>query len=488
MKVKLKEKIGYSLGDVSANLVFQVCVVFQLKFYTDVFGLEGAVAGLVLLVAAFANIIIDPAVGIIADQTHSRWGKYRPWLLWSAIPFALFYVMAFYNPGIEDTALVAVYATVSFILLMCAYSFCNIPYAALGAVMSGEPEQRNSINSIRFIATIIGQLLVQGLTLPLVSKFGAGDTARGWLCTVSLYAVVLVVCLLIAFATTRERIEQPAYQQRDIKKDVRHTMACMPWRIMIVVVLFLFIALASWGSAMSFYFQYNIDQTDLYSFLHDLGLTDSVPLCAFMSFFNLSALSENDAYSVGFSLFNIIGTLVQLISMIALSQFLARRFGKRSVLLVCLSLTAIFTILFYFPNDQDIESLYVLNILKGIAYGPTIPLLWAMMADVADYVEYVSGRRATAFCFSCIIFALQLGVGAGNAFTGVILSAFGYSGGMVEQNDIAIEGIRIASSLAPALLFVICIIALFFYPITKDFNEEMQLDLADRREISSGRL
>src|SRR5574344_886653 len=175
-KVSLREKVGYSLGDASANLVFQMMMIFQLKFYTDVFGLDGAIAGSVLLIARFVDAFVDPMVGILSDRTQTKWGKYRPWVLWTALPFCVFYVLAFYNPGIENKTLVALYAGISYTLLMTAYSFNNTPYSSLCGVMSSDIKERNSITSIRFIATTIATFIVQGLTLPLVSKFGHTST------------------------------------------------------------------------------------------------------------------------------------------------------------------------------------------------------------------------------------------------------------------------------------------------------------------------
>ena len=176
-QISIGEKLGYSLGDVAANLVFQVMMVFQLKFYTDVFGLEGAVAGSILLLVCLLGAFIDPFVGILCDRTDTRWGKYRPWLLWTALPFSVFYVLAFYNPGIEEKGLVAVYATVSYLLLIIMYALSSIPYSSLGGVMTSDIRERTSINTYRFIAVSIAQFVVQGLTLPLVNKFG-GETGE----------------------------------------------------------------------------------------------------------------------------------------------------------------------------------------------------------------------------------------------------------------------------------------------------------------------
>lgn len=254
-KITLREKVGYSLGDVAANLVFQMMMIFQLKFYTDIFGLDGAIAGSVLLVARIADAFVDPAVGIITDRTETRWGKYRPWVLWTSVPFCVFYVLAFWNPGIEDKWLVAVYATVSYVLLMTMYSFNNTPYSSLGGVMTGDIRERTSITSIRFVGSTIAQFVVQGFTLPLVSKFGGGDDRHGWLCTIGLFAAVCLVCFIVTFLSARERIAPPPHQKTNIREDVRELVASVSWRSMFVLTLFVFITLAMWGSAMSFYFQ-----------------------------------------------------------------------------------------------------------------------------------------------------------------------------------------------------------------------------------------
>ena len=173
-KVPMGEKVGYALGDAAANLVFQMMMIYQTKFYTDIFGLEGAIAGTVMLIARIVDAFVDPTVGILSDRTNTRWGKYRPWVLWTALPFMVFYILAFYNPGIEQKALVAVYATISYTLLMTLYSFNNTPYASLGGVMSGDIKERNSITSIRFVASTIAQFVVQG-EKRLSSLVYAGD-------------------------------------------------------------------------------------------------------------------------------------------------------------------------------------------------------------------------------------------------------------------------------------------------------------------------
>ena len=488
-KISISEKIGYSLGDCSANLVFQMMMIYQTKFYTDVFGLEGAIAGSVMLIARIVDAFVDPTVGILSDKTQTRWGKYRPWILWTALPFMVFYVLAFYNPGIEDKSLVAVYATISYTLLMTLYSFNNTPYASLGGVMTSDIKERNSITSIRFVAATIAQFIVQGLTLPLVGKFAGanGDKGHGWLCTISLFAAIGFIFFIITFFSARERITPPASQKTDTRKDIRDVFHSIPWRAMFILTLFLFTTLAMWGSAMNYYFENYVDANALYTFLDKLGLVAVEANASFsyniLNAFGSIANSPEKAYEVGFGVFNMVGALVQFFGVILLSSFLANRYGKKRVFIFCLTLTAIFTALFYFPNETDIETMFVLNFLKSLAYAPTVPLLWAMIADVADHSEYVNYRRATGFVFAGVVFALKAGLGIGGAILGFLLSGFGYvSGAGTAQTESAIHGIILSSSLIPAATFFIGVIALYFYPITKAYNEEMQAELTERRK------
>ena len=451
----MAEKIGYGLGDCSANLVFQMMMIYQTKFYTDVFGLEGAIAGTVMLVARIVDAFVDPTVGILSDRTNSRWGKYRPWVLWTALPFMVFYVLAFYNPGIEDKGLVALYATISYTLLMTMYSFNNTPYSSLGGVMSADIKERTSITSVRFVFSTIAQFVVQGLTLPLVGKFSEGaDKAHGWLCTISLFAAVGFVFLLVVFFSSKERITPPAGQKNDTRQDIKDVFSSVPWRSMFVLTLFVFITLAMWGSAMNYYFENYVDSAALYAFLDNIGLAYAEPVdsvgYSILNAFGLIVNSPDKAYEVGFGVFNMVGAIVQFFGVIFLSEFLAAKYGKKRTFIVCLALTAVFTAMFYFP--------------------------------AADHSEYIHYRRATGFVFAGVVFALKAGLGVGGAILGFLLSGFGYVSGVGSaQTETAVHGIVLSSSLIPAACFFVGVIALLFYPISKEYNEKMQAELKVRR-------
>src|ERR1035437_1122099 len=290
-KVSFGEKVGYSLGDGSANLIFQMMMMFQLFFYTDVFGIKATAAGMILLVARVFDAFVDPMVGIISDRTNTRWGKYRPWILWTAIPFALFFILAFSTPDLSERGKI-LYAGITYIMLMSVYSFNNTPYSSLGGVMTSDINERTSIASVRFVTATIATFIVQGLTLPLVSKFGNGKSndPKGWFYTILIFAGVGVVLMVITFLTAKERIEPPKEQKNDFKQDLKDLLASTPWKSMFTLTLFLFITLALFGSAMSYYFNYFVDKQALQTFLQGFGLVTRGETSAWHGFLNMFGL------------------------------------------------------------------------------------------------------------------------------------------------------------------------------------------------------
>ncbi|NLO71750.1 MAG: MFS transporter [Porphyromonadaceae bacterium] len=484
-KVSIGEKIGYSLGDGSANLVFQMMMMFQLFFYTDVFGIKATAAGVILLVARVFDAFIDPMVGIISDRTNTKWGKYRPWVIWTAVPFAVFFVLAFTTPDISERGKI-LYAGVSYTLLMAIYSFNNTPYSSLGGVMTSDIKERTSLSTVRFITATIATFIVQGLTLPLVTKFGDGNPQKGWFLTILLFACIVVVLFVITFFTTKERITPPVNQQTSVKQDFKDIIRNAPWRAMFVLTLFLFTTLAMWGSSMSYYFNYVVDKDALFVFLKNFGLVSEAGQTygswhKFLDAFGLIAHDNSKVFAVGFSLFNMVGQVVTLLGVILLSRFLSNIFGKKAVFVVFLALTAVFTSLFFVVPAENIEMIFLINILKSLAYAPTIPLLWAMLGDVADHSEWENHRRATGFVFAGIVFALKAGLGIGGAICGAIIDAFGFIPNTIQTAE-AVVGIKLTSSIIPAITFTVGVIALLFYPITKKLNEQVQADLTERRE------
>ena len=484
VKLSFREKAGYGFGDAAANFVFQTMLIFQLGFYTDVFGITAAAAGTLLLVGRFWDAFFDPLMGVIADRTNTRWGKFRPWVLWSAIPFAIMFVLAFTTPDFSASGKL-VYAYITYILLMTFYSVNNLPYSALNGVITGDVNERTSLSSYRFFFAMSASFLVQGLMLPLVGKFGQGNAQHGWTITIGLFALLGIVFFVITFFSVRERIHPDPKQKSSPRQDFADLLKNAPWKSMFVLTLFLFITLALWGSAMFYYFTYYADKESLFGFLQSLGLVTSTGVESWwhsvLNAFGLIALNDrSNVTSVGFSLFNMTGQLVTILGVLA-SKALAMRFGKKSVFLVGLILTTLFTALFIIAPADAIGLVFFLNILKSLAYGPTIPLLWAMMADVADFSEWRQHRRATGVVFAGIVFALKAGLGLGGAICGWFLSVYGYVPNVV-QTEHALLGIRMTASIYPAITFLIGVIALSFYGISRTLNLEIQNELMERRK------
>jgi Na+/melibiose symporter-like transporter len=484
-KLLKREKIGYGFGDGAANFVFQTMLIFQLPFYTNVFGITAAAAGTLLLVGRFWDAAFDPFMGTLADRTNTRWGKFRPWVLWSAVPFAVAFVLVFTTPHFGATGKI-VYAYITYILLMTLYSVNNTPYSALNGVITGDVNERTSLSSYRFFFSMAAALIVQGFTLPLVYKFGQGDAQKGYTITIGMFAIVCIVFFLITFFSVKERIKPDPKQKSSPRKDLIGLLKTGPWITMFVTTLFVFITLAMWGSGMFYYFTYYVDKDALFNFLQSIGLgqvpsgTGGFWYGILNTFGLIVGKDASNVSGVGFSLFNMAGMVMNILG-VMVSTALAIRFGKKAVFTIGLFFTAVFTSLFIVLPAQAVGLAFLLNILKSLAYGPTIPLLWAMMADVADYSEWKTKRRATGLVFAGIVFGLKAGLGLGGAICGWILAAYNYVPNAV-QTAHAIFGIRMAASIYPALTFFAGVIAIMFYGISKKLNLQIQDELAERRK------
>ncbi|HOT98029.1 MAG TPA: MFS transporter [bacterium] len=488
-KLPLLEKIGYGFSDASANFVFQIMVMFQVGFYTDVFGITAAAAGTLLLVGRFWDAIFDPIMGSLADRTNTRWGKFRPWLLWTAVPFALMFFLTFYTPNFSPSGKL-VYAYLTYILLMTVYSMNNTPYSALNGVMTGDVNERTSLSSWRFIFAQSATILVQGFLLLMVASLGRGNAQAGWARSIGLLSVLCIVFFIITFLSVKERIKPNPEQKASLKEDISGLAKNGPWLAMFGLTLFVFITLALWGSAMYYYFNYFISKAHLFTFLQWLGMAatpaadGSLVLSGGQKILDAMGLLAKPDLSntaiIGFSLFNMIGTILSLIG-IVLSKRLTIRFSKKSVFMTGLLLTVLFTALFFVLSPTAIGATFVLNILKSLAYSFTIPLLWAMMADVADYSEWKTARRSTGFIFAGIVFALKAGLGFGGAICGWLLSLYGYVPNAA-QNSHALFGIKMTASIYPAITFAIGAVALSFYSISKKLSLQIQDELVERRK------
>ena len=482
-RLSFAEKAGYSLGDAAAAFVFQTMIYFQLSFYTDTLAISAAAAGTLLLVGRLWDAFFDPMMGVMADRTNTRWGKFRPWVLWTSIPWGIAMVLAYTNPGLGMTGNL-VYACLTNVLLMTLYSANNTPYSALGGVMTGDINERTRLSSFRFVAAMIAQLIVVGFTLPLVAKFGQGNKAKGWQMTMGLWAVVCVVLFTITFLTTRERILPDPKQKSNPKQDFRALLKNGPWIAMFILTLAHFAMLAMRGGTLFYYFQYYVNQDRLFDLLQSLGLTGTHANYLLNTFGLVVDARRSNVASVGFSLLNMSSQFVTVIGVLC-STALTIRFGKKAVAIVGFSLATVFMAAFVLLPAEAVGAMFLMEYLRALSYAPTIPLIWAMFADVADYSEWQTGRRITGVIFATILFGLKTGLSLGGFAAGWLLSGYGYQPNAV-QTPTALQGIRMTISVYPAILFLIVIACLVSYKIGKRLNLQIQDELAARRQKFAG--
>jgi GPH family glycoside/pentoside/hexuronide:cation symporter len=489
-KLSFREKAGYALGDAATNFFFQAMIMYQGKFYTDVMGLSPSAAAWLFLIVRGWDAIFDPMVGTLADRTNTRWGKFRPWVLWTAVPYGLVLWSAYTVPGFGGSAKV-IYAYVTYVLLMMIYSANNTPYSALNGVMTGDVNERTSLSQFRFVAAMSAQLVVQGFTLPLVDKFGAGNAAKGWSTTFAIFGGLVILFSLVAFLSARERVQPDPQQKSSLRKDIAGVFQCRPWVAMFLLTIFVFTTLALRGTSMYYYFTYYVDKASLLEFVRSFGLGnviggDAAWWKTVLGWFGFILTPDgSNASSVGFSVFNIAGTLVTIAGVLC-SKPLSMRFGKKAVFATGLAVTTSITVVIFLVPANAVWPLFVLSLLWPAAYGPTIPLLWAMIADVADYSEWQTGRRATGFVYAGIVFALKAGLGVGGALANGITGAYGYVAN-VAQSEQSLHGIKLCATVYSGIPFALGVACMFFYPITKELNLRIGDELAERRKkFSSG--
>lgn len=465
-KLSVLEKVGYSLGDLAANLVFQTLVTYLAYFYTDIYGLKTEDATLVtLFVGLFAAFVFNPVMGAIADRTSTRWGKFRPWILWTAVPLGVTALLAFSTPNFEYQGKV-IYAVITYSLLLLLYAANNLPYSALSGVITGDMAERNSMSAYRFVAVMFSQFFVQVFMYNLILKAGDGDKAVGIEKVMTILAIVGTLMLLVTFFTTKERIVPKPEQKSSLKEDLGDLFKNIPWIIMLVTTTLVFVTLAMKGGSYVYYFENYVDKTQLTTFLE--------PMKTFLPAF------ENDI-SMGLGVFNGGGILIGLIG-IMLSKKFADKYGKRNVFGASLFVSTLFIIFFYFFPPQSVGLMFGSQILHMFFYGISTPILWTMIADVADYSEWKNNRRATAIIFSAMMVGLKGGLSIGSSLLTMILGLFNYQANLeVAQSAETINGIKLLVSIFPAIPFLIACGLLFFYEINKKMELKIESDLKERR-------
>src|SRR6187399_1317681 len=311
-KLSVFEKVGYSLGDLAANLVFQTLVTYLAYFYTDIYGLKtNDASALMLIVGLTAAFCFNPIIGALADRTVSRWGKFRPWILVTAVPLGVVALLAFSTPNFEYKGKL-IYAAVTYTLLLLLYAANNLPYSALSGVITGDMKERNSMSAYRFVAVMFAQFFVQVFMLPIIISAGHGDKAVGIEKVMTWLAIIGTIMLIITFLTTKERIVPKPEQNASLKQDLSDLFKNKPWVIMLVLTTLVFITLAMKGGSYVYYFKNYVDKESLTSFIQ--------PILNALSNIGINFFGE-DPVSAGFGLFNAGGIIFMIVGIMLSKRF-----------------------------------------------------------------------------------------------------------------------------------------------------------------------
>lgn len=458
-KLKLKEKIGYGFGDAASSMFWKLFSMYLMFFYTDIFGISAVVVGTMFLVTRIWDAAFDPFVGILADRTETKWGKFRPYLLWVMVPFGIMGVITFSTPDFGMTGKI-IYAYITYSLMMMVYSLINVPYASLMGVMSSDGKERTSLATFRFIFAFGGSLLVLALAKPLSDIFsnmggGAVNLQFGWQMATVVFAIIAIIFFWFTFSWTRERVK-PITEKTSLKHDLKDLWVNRPWFILLGAgIASIFFNSIRDGAAM-YYFTYYIPKQDAFQ----------------MTLFGSKIDSISSFYFVLGQAANIVGVVLA----IPVSNWL----GKKNTFLSAMLLATVFSIFFYFIDRNNTTLIFVMQFLISICAGITFPLIWSMYADAADYSEWKTKRRATGLVFSASSMSQKFGWTIGGALVGWLLGFYGFQAN-VAQTETAQNGIRMMLSFYPAIGTLLGVGFMLIYPLSEQKMEQISGDLAALR-------
>ncbi|MFT5758836.1 MAG: GPH family glycoside/pentoside/hexuronide:cation symporter [Alteromonadaceae bacterium] len=439
--VSIREKIAYGLGDTASNIIFQTVMMFLLLFYTDVVGLSPAVVGTMFLAVRVFDAITDPLMGALADKTKTRWGQFRPYLLWLALPFAAISILAFTTPDLTGNSKI-LYSFITYTLLMVVYTAINIPYCALGGVLTADAKERVTVQSYRFVFGMLGGVIVAGLTLPMVEYFGNGDTAKGYQLTMTVMSIMGLVMFLLCFLGTKERVPAPSNEDLSFKDNIRSLWKNDQWRILCLASLFLLTGQVLRFTLAVYYVKYFLGREDLITEFMTLGVIASMIGCA-------------------------------------LAQPLAKRMCKIKAYIGLQVISAIICALSFFIKSDQIILAFVAFISWKFFLDMATPLLWAKMADTIDYGHQKTGIRITGMVYSGVIFFIKMGVALGGAIAGWLLAFYNYQAD-VEQSEATKQGILLSFTILPALGSFIVAWIMRKYSLSDKKVENIQDQLASQ--------
>lgn len=483
-KLGLGEKIGYGCGDLGSVLFWQTIMIHLLFFYTDVFGLTAKVAGIMFFVSRVLDAIFDVVIGMTADRTKSRWGKFRPYILWGAIPLGVAAVFAFTTPNFGEVSKIA-YAYVTFILFMFLYSTVNIPYTSLLGVISGDPHERTKAASFKFVGAYLAGIIVSATALPFAEKFGQGNDAKGWQLTMVVYAIAAIGFFMITFLSTRERILPIAKEKTNVKKDLKDISQNFPWILLFIVTILFILFVCIRLSVTNHYFKYYVDEQVVPWLSQTFNTINKIIINPVKRIFGKPEnvfLAENHkfGFEVLASIFHTIGQMLSLIGVLLVPYF-AKLVGRKKAIIILFVLAMFFTGSFIFFKPENLILIYIFQALGSITGGPISPLLWVMYADTADYSEWKTGRRATGLVFSASIMSNKLGWAFGSMIAAFILSLTGFNPDIIQSVGVQI-GLKAMMSIIPVVAGLIALgIIVFLYKLDEQTMKKVKADLEEKR-------
>ncbi|WP_026474421.1 MFS transporter [Alkaliflexus imshenetskii] len=457
-KVSLREKIGYGFGDAASSMFWKIFTFYLAIFYTDVFGIPAAAAGTMFLVTRIWDTANDPIMGIIGDRTNTRWGKFRPYLLWISFPFAIIGVLLFTTPNLDLTGKI-VYAYISYTLMMMAYTAINVPYASLLGVMTANSNERTSFASYRMIFAFAGSLLVVAIFQPLVDVFGkAVPTTTAYQLTMVVIGTIVIGFFMLTFSWTRERITPPRDQKNNLKEDFKNLMANGPWFILLGAGVMTLIFNSVRDGVAIYYFKYYISD--------DIARESAVMLSK-MTF----------AYST-FYLF--LGQATNMIGVI-MAKPVSAIIGKRRTFIFAMFIAAVLSMFFLFLTRDSLFLVFTLQALISFCAGIIFPLLWSMYADTADFSQWKTGRRATGLVFSASSMSQKLGWTLGGSITLWLLAIYGFQANEVQSAE-TIRGVKYMMSIIPGVAALLSGVFMIFYKLSDAKMTKIIEDLDQIRE------
>lgn len=437
-----REKFSYGIADMGFNFYWTNIATFLLFFYTDVFGISAAAAASMLFTIKIVNAFTDPLIGALADRTTTRFGKFRPYLVWMALPLGAAAVLTYTTPDLDhDGKLAWAYGT--YLLMMVCYTAINIPYNALSGVMSGDPQERSTINGLRFIFAFAGSTLVTAATPFMVRLLGGGDDKQGWQLTMLAWGVAASALFALTFFNTRERIAPAATQTSNVAQDIRDLTRNAPWLVLFFLALIIMITITLRTSTAIYYFKYYVGRPEL--------------MATFVPAYMVAAAAGA-----------------------SLTPLMTRYVDKKKLLIILMGCTTVLSSAFFFVDKEQVWLMYTLQIALGFVLGPKSPLAFSMYADTADYNEWRTGRRATAMTFAAATFSQKLGTALAVAVIGALFTALGYVPNAAQTTG-SQAGIVWLMSLIPAFFAALAVAVMLFYDLDKQKLALIQTELAVRK-------